>query len=217
MMKKIKLMFIEDNTLCSERITFKLKTHKDIAVISESGNIENTLADIEELQPAAVLIDLELQSLKSLHVAEIIKKDFPLVKIIVMNLSQNQAGILQFVQAGTEGFIMKGASLNDFLFTIRTVVKGAAVIPPMLTNSLFTQIIECSLEEGKINLEKTADMTRREREVVHLLGNGMSNKEIGDSMKISTFTVKSHIRNIMEKLSLHTRLEIANFSYGGEP
>jgi DNA-binding NarL/FixJ family response regulator len=86
----------------------------------------------------------------------------------------------------------------------------------MLVDSLFSQIVEHAVREGKSRLNEAVKMTNREREVVGLLGEGLSNKQIAQKIHVSTYTVKSHIHNIMEKLALHTRLEIANYSYTGE-
>src|ERR1039457_4243167 len=172
-----------------------------------------TLASIQQLKPNVVLLDLGLRSQNSLHVVEIVKKEFPQAKIIVMDLAPVQADILQYVKAGADGFILKDASLNDFLITIRTVSEGSTVLPPLLVDSLFSQIVDHAVREGKPRLKEAVMMTKREREVIKFLGDGMSNREIGQKIRISTYTVKSHIHNIMEKLALHTRLEIANYSY----
>lgn len=112
--------------------------------------------------------------------------------------------------------ILKDATLDDFLATIRAVAEGAKILPPMLAGSLFTQIVEHAIKGGKTKLKEAVRMTKREQEVIGLLGEGMSNREIGQKIRISTYTVKSHIHNIMEKLALHTRLEIANYSYTDE-
>jgi DNA-binding NarL/FixJ family response regulator len=212
-MKKIRLLLIEDNRLLRDGILSILKPHKDIIIIAASGDGKNTLVKIKQLKPNVVLLDLGLRSLNSLHVVEVVKKDFPLAKIIIMDLAPIQADILQYVKAGANGFILKDASLNDLLITIRTVNEGATVLPPLLVDSLFSQIVEYAVREGKGKLKEAVRMTKREKEVIGLLSEGMSNKEIGQKIHISTYTVKSHIHNIMEKLALHTRLEIANYSY----
>jgi DNA-binding NarL/FixJ family response regulator len=212
-MKKIRLLLIEDNRLLRDGIFSILKAHKDIVIIAASGDGKNSLAKIQQLKPNVVLLDLGLRSQNSLHVVEIVKKEFPQAKIIVMDLAPVQADILQYVKAGANGFILKDASLNDFLITIRTVSEGSTVLPPLLVDSLFSQIVDHAVREGKSKLKEAVRMTKREREVIQYLGEGMSNKEIGQKIRISTYTVKSHIHNIMEKLALHTRLEIANYSY----
>jgi DNA-binding NarL/FixJ family response regulator len=215
-MKKIRLLLIEDNRLLRNGILAVLKPHKDIVIIAASGDGKNTLLKIKQLKPNIVLLDLGLRSQNSLHVVEIVKKDFPEAKIIIMDLAPVQADILQYVKAGANGFILKDASLNDFLITIRTVAEGSTVLPPLLVDSLFSQIVDHAVREGKSKLNEAVKMTKREREVIGFLGEGMSNKEIGQKIRISTYTVKSHIHNIMEKLALHTRLEIANYSYSSD-
>ena len=212
-MNKIRLLLIEDNRLLRDGIMSILKPHKDIVVIAASGDGKETLQKIQQLKPNVVLLDLGLRSQNSLHVVEIVKKDFPKAKIVVMDLAPVQSDILQYVKAGANGFILKDASLNDFLVTIRAVAEGSTVLPPLLVNSLFSQIVEHAIREGDITLKEAVQMTKREREVISLLSEGMSNREIGQNIKISTYTVKSHIHNIMEKLALHTRLELANYSF----
>lgn len=211
--KKIRLLLIEDNRLLRDGIKRILKPHKDIEIIAASGDGKNTSRKIQELKPNVILLDLGLRSQNSLHVVEIVKKEFPEAKIIIMDLAPVQADILQYVKAGANGFILKDASLNDLLITIRAVAEGSTILPPLLVDSLFSQIIENAIKEGQPRLKEAVKMTKREREVITLLSDGQSNKEIGQKMHISTYTVKSHIHNVMEKLALHTRLEIANYSY----
>jgi DNA-binding NarL/FixJ family response regulator len=215
-MKKIRLLLIEDNRLLRDGIHSILKAHKDINIIAASGDGKHTLVRIKELKPNVILLDLGLRSQNSLHVVEIVKKDFPDAKIIVMDLAPVQADILQYVKAGANGFILKDASLNEFLITIRTVAEGSTVLPPLLVDSLFSQIVDYAVREGKTKLKEAVRMTSREREVIVLLSEGLTNKEIAQKIHVSTYTVKSHIHNIMEKLALHTRLEIANYSYTGD-
>lgn len=215
-MIKIRLLLIEDNRLLRDGILEILKPNKDIIIISASGDGKDTIAKIKKLKPNVVLLDLGLRSQNSLHIVEIFKKYFPEAKIIIMDLAPVQADILLYVKAGASGFILKDASLNDLLITIRSVAEGSTVLPALLVDSLFSQIIEQAVRKGKSGLKDSVRMTKREREVIELLSEGMSNKEIGRKIHIPTYTVKSHIHNIMEKLALHIRLEIANYSYTEE-
>jgi len=212
-MKKIKLLLIEDNRLLRDGIIAMLKNQPDINIITASGNDNNTAIKIRQLKPDIILLDLGLRNQNSLTVVEAVKKDFPKAKVIVMDLAPAQGDINLFVKAGASGFILKEASLDDFLVTIHAVAEGSNVLPPNLTESLFSHIVEHALKGGKIKLKEAVRMTKREREVIGLIGESLSNKEIGQKLHVSTFTVKSHIHNIMEKLVLHTRLEVANYSY----
>ncbi len=212
-MKKIRLLIIEDNRLLRDGIIAMLKNQKDFNIIAASGNNGNTVIKIQQLKPNIILLDLGLRNQNSLSIVEVVKKDFPAAKIIVMDLAPVPGDISLFINAGASGFILKDASLEDFLSTIRTVSEGVNVMPPDQNGSLFSKIVEHALKGGKIKLNEAVRMTKREKEVIGLIADGFSNKEIGQKLHVSTFTIKSHIHNIMEKLALHTRLEVANYSY----
>jgi DNA-binding NarL/FixJ family response regulator len=117
------------------------------------------------------------------------------------------------VQAGADGFILKDATLADVLKTIRAIAAGEIVLPTQMTESLFFQVAEHALLKGKRNLKVVIRMTQREKEVIALIADGMSNKQIAVRLNVATFTVKSHVHNILEKLAVHSRLQIANHAH----
>jgi DNA-binding NarL/FixJ family response regulator len=147
----------------------------------------------------------------SLGVAAALAKQAPQTKIIVMDLLPINDDIVQFVNAGVSGFVLKDATFDEFVATIRTVAAGGKVLPPRMTESLFSQIVTVAGARSREQVLEDVRMTRREREVVELIGEGLSNKEIAQRLNIASHTVKSHVRNVMEKLALHTRLQIAAY------
>lgn len=209
---KIKLLLIEDNRILRDGMVTMFKPFKDIEILVSSGNNENTILKIHKLKPDVILLDLGLRSQNSLRMVEVVKKEFPEAKVIVMDLVPVKGDILQFVKAGACGFILKDASLDEFLDTIRSVASGEKILPTHLTHSLFSQIIDFAIKKGKTKLKDAVRMTKREKEIIELISDALTNKEISVKLKISTFTVKSHVHNILEKLALHSRLEVANFS-----
>ncbi|MHB8871922.1 MAG: LuxR C-terminal-related transcriptional regulator, partial [Candidatus Doudnabacteria bacterium] len=158
--------------------------------------------------------DLGLRSQNSLEVVKLTKQHFPEIKIIVMDLIPLQSDVFEFVQAGVSGFILKDANITEFFKTIESVYQGSQVLPPHLTASLFSQIVEHAIIESKPSLiVESVRMTKRERQVIGLIADGFTNKEIAQKLHLSTYTVKSHVHNILEKLSLHTRVQVANYSH----
>jgi DNA-binding NarL/FixJ family response regulator len=213
-MKKIRILVIEDNRLLREGITMMLKKQPDMSVVATFGNGENILAAMKKLKPNLVLLDLGLRNQNSLQIVKMVKKEFAQTKVIVMDLIPAQADVLEFVQVGVSGFILKDATIHDFIKTIRLVYDGAQVLPPNLTGSLFTQIVDLAISNSKPSLiTESVRMTKRERQVIELIADGFSNKEIAHKLHISTYTVKSHVHNILEKLALHTRIQIANYAH----
>src|ERR1051326_5016147 len=156
-MNKIRLLLIDDNRLLRDGIAAMLKGHRDIKVVAASGNGENGILKIHKLKPNVILLDLGLRSQSSLHVVEIVKKEFAHAKVIVMDLAPAQGDILQFVKAGASGFILKDATLDDFLATIRSVAEGEKVLPPVLSGSLFSNHRACGARGKKESQQSDPD------------------------------------------------------------
>ena len=212
-MAKIRVLLIEDNRLLREGITKMLNAEADMRVVSSSDD-SDALEKARDLAPDVVLLDLGLKDQNSLTVVELIRKQFPETHVIVMDLVPAHAEVVEFVRAGVAGFILKDATLDDFLHTIRSVAKGAKILPPPMTGSLFSQIVEHALQGGNMNkLISAVKMTSREQDVIGHIAAGKSNKEIASELNIAVYTVKSHVHNILEKLALHTRLELATFAH----
>jgi DNA-binding NarL/FixJ family response regulator len=141
-----------------------------------------------------------------------LRQEFPEVKVVAMDILPDEVDIVEFVKAGGSGFILKSAALEDYIDTIHAVAEGHKVLPPAMTTSLFTQIVETALVGGQDMSDKPFQLTSREQEIIALISEGMSNKEIAARLHIATHTVKSHVHNVLEKLALGSRLQIAAFA-----
>jgi DNA-binding NarL/FixJ family response regulator len=209
---KIRVLIIEDNRLLREGLTAMLNEQPDITVAASTGN-GDAVAKAMRLKPHAVVLDLGLPGTRWQRAIELIQAGSPETKVIGMDLLPVQTDLVQYVEAGVSGFILKDATFDDFLRTIRVVARGGMVLPPPLTGSLFSQIVDRASRKGGGNPFRSVRMTNREREVVELIADGLSNKEIAHRLNLATDTVKSHVHNILEKLALHTRLEIASYAH----
>ncbi len=212
MVKKIRVLLIEDNRLLREGLAAMLAEQPDIQLTASPGN-GDTVAKNVRIRPGLILLDIGLRSHNSLRLVGTLKRTMPSAKIIVMDLAPVQSDLFEYVKAGVSGFVLKDATFDDFLATIRTVAQGGKVLPPLLTGSLFSQIIDQAASKGKRIPANLVKMTGREREVVELIAEGLSNKEIARRLFLATDTVKGHVHNILEKLALHTRLEVASYAH----
>lgn len=206
----ISVALIEDNRLVREGITALLSQLPDLKVVAGASGTDTSA--LREAKPQVVLLDLGLGHGDSLRVAEQVKKDFPESKVVVMDLLPAHEDIVEFVNVGVAGFIMKDATLEDLVRTIRSVAQGDNILPPQMTGTLFSQIARDAIAKGRPEVLDSVRMTPREREVIDLIAEGLANKEISTRLNIATHTVKSHVRNVMEKLTLHTRLQIAAYA-----
>jgi DNA-binding NarL/FixJ family response regulator len=212
--KKIKIILIEDNRLLRDGITAMLKKESDMQAVATVGNGENILELMKRTHPHIVLLDLGLRSQNSILIVKLVRKNFPETKIIVMDLIPLQSDVFEFVQAGVSGFILKDANISDFFKTIRSIHKGAKVLPPHLTGTLFSQIVEHAIDGSSPSvIDQSVRMTKRERQVIEFIADGFTNKEIAQKLHLSPYTVKSHVHNILEKLALNSRVQIAKHAH----
>ena len=211
-MRKTKILLIEDNRILRDGIKALINAQPDLKIVAATEGNHDTLLKARSLKPQVVLLDLGLRNENGLRVVANLTKELPQTKIIGMGLIPSQLDIVEFVEAGAAGFILKDATIEDVLGTIRAVARGIKILPPLLTESLFTHVVDHALRKGKGKLTEAVRMTKREREIIVLIAEAMSNKEIAERLHLSTYTVKSHVHNILEKMALHSRLAIATYS-----
>lgn len=208
----VPVFLIEDNRLLRDGLAAMLGA-QGLQVIATARSGGEALRQIARFKPQLVLLDSALGDRDSLRLVEAVRKLSPKIKLIVMHLLPAHEDIVAFVRAGVSGFIMKDASVSEFVATIRAVADGASVLPPLMTETLFSHVAGQALRARKPNVRAVTRMTTREREVTGLIAEGLGNKEIAYRLSIAAHTVKSHVHNILDKLALHSRLEVAAYAH----
>jgi DNA-binding NarL/FixJ family response regulator len=211
-MGKMRILIIEDNRVLREGLTVMLNEQADMHVVGTIGSGNNVLQKVGQAKPQVCLLDVGLKNSKELSFVKSVRKNFPETRVIGMGFVPSQSDVVEFVEAGAAGFILKDATVKEFLGTIRSVARGEKILPPSLTGALSSHFFELTLKKGKGKISTAVRMTTREREIIVLIAEGLSNKEIAQRLNIATHTVKSHVHNIMEKLALHTRLQLAKYT-----
>jgi DNA-binding NarL/FixJ family response regulator len=206
--KPISILLIEDNRLFRMGLAALLKRQEGLRLLAAATKPEPVLQAGRVQRPDVILLDVGLGDRGSLQVVRDVRTAYPDTKLIMMGLIPVESEILSLVKEGVSGFVLKDASITDFVASIRSVASGQRVFPSCLTDSLLSQIVEDAARKGAVHIADVK-MTAREREIVDLIADGLSNKEIGKRLNIATDTVKSHVHNILEKLSLRSRVEVA--------
>jgi two-component system nitrate/nitrite response regulator NarL len=207
----ISIGIIEDNRLVREGLIALLSNLSDVRVVASASGDETAM--LPDVNAQVILLDVGLSHGHSLRVAKQIRENWPDSRVILMDVLPVYEDLVQFVNAGVSGFVMKDATLEDLISTVRSVAQGGQVLPPQMATTLFARIATDAVVRGRPEALEAVRMTPREREVIDLIAEGLSNKEIATRLEIATDTVKSHVRNVMEKLMLHTRLQIAAFAH----
>ena len=183
-----------------------------LKVVATARSGSEALRQVARLKPHLVLVDSAIGDRRSLRLVVAIKQLSPEIKMIVMHLQPAHEDVVEFVRAGVSGFIMKDATVSEFAETIRSVTDGENVLPPIMAGTLFSHVAG-PVARRKPRPMAATRMTTREREVTALIAKGLGNKEIAGRLSIAAHTVKSHVHNILEKLALHTRLEVAAYAH----
>jgi DNA-binding NarL/FixJ family response regulator len=212
----ISLVLIDDNRLLREGLATMIHAQPGFKVLAASADVEEAIQKVREFKPDIVLLDFGLEDHDSMSLTATVHGEVPGARVIVMGLLPLEEDVANYVRAGASGFIMKDASFEEFFVTIRAVAGGAVILPPALTNSLFSQIVSNVSPVSKAHVLESVRLTNRERQVIALLGEGLSNKEIATRLHIAVHTVKSHVHNVLDKLALHSRLEVVAFTHAGE-
>ena len=212
MAKRIPVLVVEDNRLVRDAIIAVLAEQPDLKVVAAVDGAAGALERVREVRPEVVVLDAALGDHDSHRLVAEIKHAAPKVRIIVMDLLPEPEDVHDFVTAGASGFIAKDATVDDFVGTVRSVASGADVLPAALTRTLFSHIAKVAVGRKQSEVAKAVRMTEREPAVFDLIAGGLSNREIAQRLQLATNTVKGHVHNILEKLALRTRLQIAAYA-----
>jgi DNA-binding NarL/FixJ family response regulator len=203
------VLVIDDNRLVRDGLASLLDGQSDMKVVGAAGDTVSGLRKLQQLSPNVVLVDAALDNGDGPRYVASIRQAAPTVRVLVMDLLASTEEVIEFAQGGANGFIMKDATLEDLVSTIRSVALGADVVPPALSGTLLSHIARQAVVRRTPGVAELVRMTKREREVMDLIAEGLSNKEMAQRLGIATYTIKSHVHNILEKLALHSRLQIA--------
>jgi DNA-binding NarL/FixJ family response regulator len=208
-MDKIRILLADDHTILREGISSLIKDEPDMQVIGEAEDGHAAVKLACELSPDVVLMDIAMPLLNGLEATRQIRKYCPQVKVLILSMYENEEYIRQVLAVGAMGYILKDAAARDLLEAIREVQRGELVLSPAITRLIIEDYLRWG--EPKAALEDSG-LSPREREVLQLVAEGYTNKQIGDILCISIKTVQAHRSNIMAKLDLHDRSELIKYA-----
>jgi two-component system, NarL family, nitrate/nitrite response regulator NarL len=214
MAKKTLVLVIEDNRLVRDGLATLLDAQPDFKVVAAVEDANVGLHQLRETKPHVVLVDATLGNQDSRGVVESVRKTAPEARVIVMDLLPAREDVIAFIKAGAHGFIVKDATVADVVSTIRSVAEGDDVVPEALTPTLLSHIAGQAVRPktpvlDTPSIKEGVRMTAREREVIELVTDGLGDKEIAQRLKLAPHTVRNYVRHILEKVALHSRLQLA--------
>ena len=203
----IRVLIADDQALFRRGLYVVLGTEDHIEVVAEAENGEEAIQKAKELAPDVVLMDVRMPRVNGIEAARTIRAEVPTAKILMLTVSDEEEDLFEAVKAGANGYLLKEISVEEVAEAIRAVMQGQSLISPSMASKLLSEFNAMSKRADEKQQFPAPALTSRELEVLKLVAKGMSNREIADELYISENTVKNHVRNILEKLHLHSRME----------
>jgi DNA-binding NarL/FixJ family response regulator len=207
-MKRISVLIVDDHPVVREGLRAMLATDEAIEVVAEAGDGAEAVAKTAEHEPDVVLMDLRMPNLDGLEATRRIKAQNPATAVIMLTMYDNDAYVIDAVRAGAGGYLLKDASRDLLGHTIRAVNCGGTLIKTALLREAIAGLVDTSAERSRESSQAIGGLeepTPREREVLTLLAEGYTNKEIGQKLIIAEDTAKKHVQNIIAKLGASDR------------
>ena len=212
-MAVIKLVIVDDHTPGREDLKQILSSEKDFVIAGEVQHGDAAIDKVMAMKPDVVLMDTNLPGEDGIDLTAELKRRIPAVKILTLTIDTNQHHLSRIIKAGALGYILKDTDSETLYEAIRTVARGDADIQPCLLSKLLTEFRQFLSEEKQVVLPEQLGLTRREFEIVSHIACGSSNKEIAEKLFISEKTVKNHVSNILRKMELEDRTQVAVYAY----
>jgi DNA-binding NarL/FixJ family response regulator len=203
----IRTLIADDHELFRRGLRMVLDDEPDIDVIGEAGDGESAVAMAREHAPDVVVMDVRMPIKSGIDAARSIKEELPGTKILVLTISDEEDDLYEAIKAGANGYLLKEISIDEIGHAVRSVNGGQSLISPSMASKLLDEFAAMIKKEEQKEQVPAPRLTPREMEVLQHVAQGMNNREIAKTLFISENTVKNHVRNILEKLHLHSRME----------
>lgn len=204
----IRLLIADDHKVVRRGLHFFLTTQKDFEIVGEAVNGEEAVKMAKHLNPDVILMDLSMPVMNGVDATKEIRTFNELVKIIILTSYADQDHVIPAIQAGATGYQLKDVEPDELVHTIRDVLRGESKLHPKVTSHVMSHL----MQKNQMNEKMVTPLTNRENDVLKEIAKGKSNKEIAASLYITEKTVKTHVSNILSKLSLADRTQVALYA-----
>ena len=202
----INILLVDDHPLVRDGIRARLESEEGVSVIGEAQNVQEALDFVAQRAPDVALMDVSMPVMNGLDATKIFKEQHPDIRVLILSMHDSREYILQLIQSGASGYILKDVSSDELIKAIETVHQGGTYFSSGASQSLF------SADQPQTQTEEVAALTPREATVLKQLAEGKSNKEIARVLDISVRTVETHRQNIKQKLNIHTAAGLARYA-----
>ena len=204
-MEKVKVLIVDDHTVFCEALSSLLTIKGEVDVVGIASNAEDAFKKVKQLNPDVVLMDIELKDSDGIQTTRIIKEKHPDTEVIILTMHTDEQYLLEAMQAGAKGYILKDFPSSLLLEAIKYVAEGKSLFDPTSSSRVLNELKFLLNKKRQLTGEKDSSLSKREVEILKLIAEGYTNKEIAQKLYLSEHTVRNHISNIFLKLNCNTR------------
>lgn len=210
----INVMIADDQELIRESLSIVLSAHDDINVLASVEDGFSVLSALEKAVPDVILMDIRMPRMDGVVCTKEVKQRYPQVKIIILTTFDDDEFIFSALKYGASGYLLKGVSMDELYHAIQTVYNGGAMINPDIATKVFKAFSQIPQQETTITVDETeiSHLSKAEWQIIQQVGFGLSNKEISQKLFLSEGTVRNYLSNVLSKLSLRDRTQLAIWS-----
>ena len=209
MRSRIRVLVVDDHPIVRRGISSCLARHEHMVIVGEAADGLEAVAKARALLPDVMLLDIDLPQMSGLVVAEVLRKELPQIKVLILSMYQRAEYLLRILQCGARGYVLKETAPEELVKAIETVNAGETFFSPEIARLALNQFVQGNGEGPDL-----AELTNREREVLVLIAEGLSNKEIAGRLNVGVRTVETHRERIMRKLGIHSVAGLTKFAIG---
>jgi two-component system response regulator NreC len=211
MSEKIRLMLVDDHEMVRAGLRALLKGNAEMEVVAEAADGENAVALAKTVQPDVILMDIALPGMNGIEATRLIRAEDPKIQVLAVTAQDSPEYFFELMQAEAVGYVLKEATTTELFTAIRAAHRGEAYFYPSIARYLLNDYLR-RVRSGHEDRVHYDGLTDREREILRLIANGHSNREIAELLVISINTAEAHRGHIMQKLNLHTRAELVRYA-----
>ncbi len=210
MVNKIRVILAEDHTIVRKGLKALLEAYPHIEVVGEAADGREAIQLAEALRPHVVVMDLNMPGLNGLEATARIKRRCPDVNVLILSMHANEEYVLQVLRSGASGYLLKDSATEDLVAGIQAVYAGEAYLSPRISKTVIAEYVRrTEVEAQRLPHEL---LTPREREILQLIAEGRTSKEIASELHLSIKTVETHRANLMDKLNIHNRVGLIRYA-----
>jgi two-component system NarL family response regulator len=205
----IRTLIVDDHALFRRGLEMVLDEEEDIELVGQASNGSEAVEKAGESLPDVILMDIRMPRSSGIDACRAMKEVAPSAKIVMLTISDEEEDLFEAIRAGASGYLLKDLPLDEVAETVRAVHGGQSLINPSMAGKLLTEFATLAKRDGQERVQQVPAprLTEREMQVLKLVARGMNNRDIAKELFISENTVKNHVRNILEKLQIHSRME----------